>query len=130
MIRPRLFTLFAPAMLLLIIFVPTVSAHHSTAIYDSENPIELSGSVVEWRFTNPHVIIMLEVTDEDGNTATWSLEGSNTSLLFRRGWTPMTLKAGDKITVRVRPLRSGVPGGNYSNPRREDGTPILPRDAG
>ena len=125
--RRRLFTHIAPAMLLLTVFIPTASSHHSTAIYDSENPIELSGTVVEWRFTNPHVIIMLEVTHEGGNTELWSVEGSNTSLLFRRGWTPTTLKAGDRITVRVRPLRSGVPGGNYSNPRWEDGTPILPR---
>jgi hypothetical protein len=120
-------TLFVAATLLsMTAFVGTASAHHSTAIYDSENPIELSGTVVEWRFTNPHCIIMLEVTDESGSSVMWSLEGGNTSGLFRRGWTPMTLQPGDKITVRVRPLRSGVPGGNYSDPRWEDGTPVDP----
>ena len=103
------------------------SAHHSTAIYDSENPIELRGTVVEWKFSNPHCIIVLEVTGDDGETTVWSLEGSNTSLLFRRGWTPMTLRAGDRIVATVRPLRSGVPGGNYGNVRWEDGTPIDPR---
>ena len=123
---PRLFTLLATATLLLALFVDRASAHHSTAIYDSDNPIELSGTVVEWRFTNPHCLIMLEVTDEGGDATTWILEGSNTSLMFRRGWTPMTLQPGDKITVRVRPLRSGVPGGNYNNPRWEDGTPVDP----
>lgn len=100
-------------------------SHHSTAIYDSENPVELSGTVVEWKFTNPHCLILLEVTD-DGETKVWTLEGSNTSLLIRRGWTPMTLEPGDRLTVTVRPLRSGVPGGNYSNPRWEDGTPVRP----
>jgi hypothetical protein len=123
---PLILSFLAAATLLPTVFMDMASAHHSTAIYDSENPIELSGSVVEWRFTNPHCIILLEVTDESGDTAIWSLEGSNTSLLFRRGWTPMTLKAGDNITVRVRPLRSGVPGGNYSNPRWEDGTSVEP----
>jgi len=106
-----------------------VSGHHSTAIYDSENPVELSGTVVEWRFTNPHCIIRLEVPDSNGEAKIWNLEGSNTSLLLRRGWTPMTLTSGDKITVTVRPLRSGVAGGNYSNPRWEDGTPINPEAA-
>jgi hypothetical protein len=125
----RLLTLSAAVLLLLSTFMDTASAHHSTAIYDSENPVELSGTVVEWRFANPHCLIMLEVTDEAGETRLWSLEGSNTSLLFRRGWTPMTLQPGDKIMARVRPLRSGVAGGNYSNVRREDGTPILPRDS-
>jgi hypothetical protein len=37
------------------------------------------------------------------------------------------LKPGDKIVLTVRPLRSGAPGGNYSNPRWADGTAIDPR---
>jgi hypothetical protein len=107
---------------------PQVTAHHSTAIYDSDNPIELAGTVVEWQFVNPHVFIVLEVADSaTGEKRVWNLEGGNTAGLFRRGWTPNTLKAGDKIAVTVRPLRSGAPGGNYSNPRWADGTPIEPK---
>ncbi|MDX1563733.1 MAG: DUF6152 family protein [Gammaproteobacteria bacterium] len=101
-------------------------AHHSTAIYDSDNPIELAGTVVEWQFVNPHTIIVLEVAADDGETTVWSVEGSNTALLFRRGWTPNTLKPGDEIVVTVRPLHSGAPGGNYSNVRWADGTPVDP----
>lgn len=105
-------------------------AHHSTAIYDSENPVELEGTVVEWQFVNPHCFIILEVADTaTGEKKVWSLEGGNTAGLFRRGWTPKTLKAGDKIMITVRPLRSGAPGGNYSNPRWVDGKPIDPRPA-
>jgi hypothetical protein len=105
-----------------------VSAHHSTAIYDSEHPIELAGTVVEWQFVNPHVFIVLEVADAaTGEKKRWNLEGGNTAGLFRRGWTPNTLKPGDSIVLTVRPLRSGASGGNYSNPRRADGTPIDPR---
>jgi hypothetical protein len=104
-----------------------VLAHHSTAIYDADNPVELRGKVVEWRFTNPHTIILLEVTGKNGENALWNLEGSNTALLFRRGWTPKTLKPGDRILVTVRPLRSGAAGGNYSNVRWEDGTSVEPR---
>jgi hypothetical protein len=103
-------------------------AHHSTAIYDNDHPRELSGTVVEWQFVNPHTFIVLEVVDEaTGEKVVWSLEGGNTAGLFRRGWTPNTLKAGDRIMVQVRPLRSGAPGGNYSNVRWPDGKPVDPR---
>jgi hypothetical protein len=103
-------------------------AHHSTAIYDNDHPVELAGTVVEWQFVNPHTFIVLEVVNEaNGEKIVWSLEGGNTAGLFRRGWTPNTLKPGDQLLVRVRPLRSGAPGGNYSNVRWPDGQPVDPR---
>lgn len=123
----QLLFLLVATVVAVTILAPMPWAHHSTAIYDSENPVELRGTVVEWRFTNPHCIILLEVTDDDGESVIWSLEGSNTSLLIRRGWTPMTLQAGDSLMATVRPLRSGVPGGNYGNVRWGDGTPVDPR---
>jgi hypothetical protein len=115
------------SLVLILGFSLTATAHHSTAIYDSQNPIELKGSVVEWKFTNPHCIIRLEVTNPKGEKVIWSLEGGNTAGLFRQGWTPETLKAGDKLIITVRPLRSGAPGGNYSNVRWADGTRVAPK---
>jgi hypothetical protein len=127
---PKAKLLLAAATLGLAFAAARVGAHHSTAIYDSDNPVELAGTVVEWQFVNPHVFIMLEVVDAATNEkAVWSLEGGNTAGLFRRGWTPNTLKAGDKIVLTVRPLRSGASGGNYSNPRWADGSPIEPKPA-
>ena len=126
----RLRSLALGAVLALASIASSVRAHHSTAIYDSDNPIELAGSVVEWQFVNPHVFILLEVVDPaTGDKKVWSLEGGNTAGLFRRGWTPNTLKAGDQIMLTVRPLRSGSPGGNYSNPRWADGKAIEPKPA-
>jgi hypothetical protein len=104
---------------------PLVSAHHSTAIYDSEHPVELTGKVVEWKFTNPHCIIVMDIVAADGSVQRWNVEGGNTSGLFRNGWTPKTLQPGDEIIVTVRPLRSGAFGGNYSNPRRSNGEPVI-----
>jgi hypothetical protein len=127
---PRSKLLLAAATFALGLIGARAGAHHSTAIYDSDNPVELAGTVVEWQFVNPHVFILLEVADTATSEKTvWSLEGGNTAGLFRRGWTPNTLKAGDKIVVTVRPLRSGAAGGNYSNPRWADGSPIEPQPA-
>src|SRR5688572_19385185 len=129
--RPRCMrALFAGLTIALACVAARVDAHHSTAIYDSDHPIELAGTVVEWQFVNPHVFILLEVVDTaTGDKKVWSLEGGNTAGLFRRGWTPNTLKAGDQIMLTVRPLRSGSPGGNYSNPRWADGKAIEPKPA-
>jgi hypothetical protein len=108
----------------LLAFSSATSAHHSTAMYDSEHPVELRGRVVEWQFTNPHTFIVLEVADDRGEKKVWELEGSNTRGMIVRGWTSNTLQPGDEIIVTVRPLLSGAPGGNFSNVRHADGTPI------
>ena len=125
----------AKPILLLLSLVSLVAsavaqAHHSTAIYNSEHPVELAGKVVEGKFTNPHCIILLDVVAADGSIQRWNVEGGNTSGLFRNGWTPETLQPGDDILVTVRPLRSGAFGGNYSNPRRSNGEPVIAPPAG
>ena len=112
-----------------LLFARLVSAHHSTAIYDSEHPVELAGKVVEWKFTNPHCIIVMDVVAADGSVQRWNVEGGNTSGLFRNGWTPQTLQPSDEIIVTVRPLRSGAFGGNYSNPRRGNGETVIAQTA-
>lgn len=117
----------AATCVLLLVTAAGANAHHSTAIYDSDNPVDLHGRVVEWQFTNPHTFIILAVTNDDGEETVWSLEGGNTSIMFRRGWTPESLQPGDDIVVTVRPLHSGAPGGNYSDIRNPDGTPFDPR---
>jgi hypothetical protein len=104
-----------------------VYAHHSFAMFDADNPIELTGSIVEWQYSNPHTFIILEVTDENGNSTEWTLEGRSPSAIFRLGWTPESLQPGDKVMLTVSPLHSGEPGGSYSNVRWEDGTVIDPR---
>ena len=110
----------------LIYFSSAAAAHHSVAIYDAENPLELTGTVVEWQFTNPHVFILLSVKNDEGEDVTWNLEGSNTSLMLRRGWRPDTLVPGDEIMVRFNPLHSGAPGGNFREVFNPDGTPFDP----
>ncbi len=117
-------------LLTAIIVIHPVYAHHSFAMFDADNPIELSGTVVEWQYSNPHTFIILSVIDENGNAVEWSLEGRSPSAIYRLGWTPETLQAGDKVILSVNPLHSGAAGGSYSNARWEDGTlidPYIPR---
>lgn len=104
-----------------------VSAHHSFAMFDQENPIELEGVVQEFKFTSPHTFIILTVKQEDGTMQAWSLEGAAPSALVRDGWSSKTLKAGDELKLTIEPLRSGAPGGAWSvsKTRFKDGRPIM-----
>jgi len=102
-------------------------AHHSRAMFDFDSASDLAGTVAEWQFTNPHVFIILEVSNDDGSTSQWTLEGFGPNTVYRQGWTPESLEPGDKIIVNVAPLFAGGTGGSYSNVRWEDGSVIDPR---
>jgi hypothetical protein len=107
--------------------VGDAAAHHSIAMFDRDHPIELVGTVQEFRFTSPHAYILLEVKRADGDAVVWSLEGNSPNSLTWDGWSSKTLRPGDKLRVTVEPLRNGSPGGAWT-PRkvsRADGTPIV-----
>jgi hypothetical protein len=94
----------------LVIASPAV-AHHSFAMFDQEHPIEIEGTVREFRFSAPHTFIVLEVRNGDGRRATWTLEGGAPTALVRDGWSPDSLRPGDELRLKIAPLRSGAPGG-------------------
>jgi hypothetical protein len=96
-------------------------------MFNQEEPLELEGTVQDFKFTSPHTFIILVVKQQDGSTQTWSLEGGAPSALVRDGWSSKTLKAGDELKMTVEPLRSGAPGGSW-NVRKtmfKDGRPIV-----
>jgi hypothetical protein len=90
------------------------SAHHSFAMFDQENPIELEGSVQEFKYTSPHTFILLEVKGQDGSVTVWNLEGATPGALVREGWSGKTIKPGDELKMKIAPLRSGAPGGAWT----------------
>ncbi len=87
-------------------------AHHSAAMFDDTKVVELTGTVKELQWTNPHVWLQL-VVDDKGKKTEWSIEGGSPNTLSRQGWRATTFKAGDVVTVRVNPMKDGTPGGNF-----------------
>jgi Family of unknown function (DUF6152) len=102
-------------------------AHHSFAMFDTDNPTELVGEVQEFRFTSPHTFIILRVKGTDGNVTVWSLEGQSPSALVRDGWSGKAINSGDQVIMTIAPLRSGAPGGAWTTNRIkfQDGRPIV-----
>ena len=103
------------------------TAHHSAAMFDAENPIELVGTVREFKYTSPHTFIFIEVKEPGGSAKVWTLEGNAPSNLVREGWLHDTLKPGDEIKLTLQPLRSGAPGGAWNASRIKfiDGRPVV-----
>jgi hypothetical protein len=95
--------------LLVITAAAGAAAHHSFAMFDTANPITLTGVVTDFQWTNPHAYIELDVA-EAGKVRHWSIELGSPSILQRGGWKFSILKKGDKITAVVAPLKNGDPG--------------------
>jgi len=88
-----------------------VLAHHSHANYEAVRTIEVTGTVSDYQWTNPHVWIYMTVTGEDGEIQEWTLESGSTGQLTRRGWTQESMQPGDTITALIKPLKDGSYGG-------------------
>jgi hypothetical protein len=127
----RTFIIGCWCALLLFLAVP-VRAHHSAAGVDQSRTVTIVGVLKEFKWANPHSWMDIEVTDEKGATKLWSVEMTAPAYLARAGWTSKTVKPGDKLTVSVRPMRNGDPGGLFVNITLPDGrvlgqAPAAPR---
>ena len=100
------------------------AAHHSFAMFDASMSQALVGTVKEFQFVNPHAWIYLNVADASGKVTEWEIECGGAPGLRRQGWTPTSLKPGDKVTVNVNPMRNGTPGGAFISLVKADGTTL------
>jgi hypothetical protein len=106
--KKRLLAVSAVAAGLFVVSVPAL-AHHSNSIYDQTREITLTGTVTEFRLTNPHIQILFDVKGDQGNIAHWSSIGDNPVNLRRKGWNRNTIKPQDQITITGYAARDGRP---------------------
>jgi hypothetical protein len=85
-------------------------AHHSHANYNTAEFTNVSGTITEVVWTNPHVWIYMEVASAQGRPQMWAMEGGSVTSLMRGGWQRNSIKPGDKISVRCNRLRDGSEG--------------------
>ena len=100
------------------------SAHHSAARFDFQNTVNLTGIVKEATFSNPHARVVLEVTDDERGTRDIEFEGNSRDNMHRQGFRQDMVKVGDKITIRIWPLRDGSDGGYITALITADGQAI------
>jgi hypothetical protein len=104
----------------LIIGFSPADAHHSFALFDVKKSVDLEGTVKQFDWTNPHSWIHLTVQGENSLTEEWLIELPAAALLAREGWNKNYLKAGERISVRINPLKNGMKGGSLESFRPED----------
>jgi hypothetical protein len=107
-----------------------VLAHHSFAMFDQSKLMTLEGTVHEFQWTNPHAFIELDVST-GGRNQRWAIELNSPNNLTRQGWRRSSLSSGERVSVRIAPLRNGAPGGLFLDLKKADGKVLdsgLPKD--
>jgi hypothetical protein len=92
---PKFFAGFAVVLLV----SGPLFAHHGTSAYDTTKLTTVKGTVTEFQFNNPHVMISVEAKDDKGKVETWVSEANSPNVLTRHGWDRDIIKTGDQITV-------------------------------
>ncbi|MGC1458547.1 MAG: DUF6152 family protein [Steroidobacteraceae bacterium] len=85
-------------------------AHHSFAMFDMTKTVTLHGTVKQLQWTSPHCFVQVLVPTPNG-TVEWSLEMNSPLIMYRKGWRPGSLRAGDAVTAVIAPTRDGAHGG-------------------
>jgi hypothetical protein len=100
-------------------------AHHSFAVFfDTDSQLrKVTGTVKEFRFTNPHGVVTLAVV-EGGRQVIWRAETNSPSILRRRGWSTDSLQVGEKITIEGWPARDGSRYLRLRSATRANGEPV------
>ena len=88
----------------------TLAAHHSAVQFDFTKSVAIKGVVKKFRAINPHMQLLLHVTDEKG-ARDIEFEGHSTNNMYRAGYRDNMIKVGETITVYVAPLKDGSEGG-------------------
>jgi hypothetical protein len=110
------------------LFSTTLLAHHSPVMFDMSKTQTLEGTVVEFAWTNPHSSIQLDVQTTNG-VERWGVEMGSPNSMVKAGWKSNIIKAGDKVTVAVHPLKSGEHGGIFMSITLPDGRKLGGRAA-
>jgi hypothetical protein len=99
----------------------SAGAHHSTASYDRNHKVLIEGTIKQFKWTNPHSWIFLEVPDDKGGSEEWALECGSIAQLKNIGWTREEVKEGSKVKIVAIIARDGSKRGEVQTLFNEDG---------
>jgi hypothetical protein len=124
------FSIISCVPLSLLWFATPAGAHHSFAMFDRSKTETIAGNVKQFELINPHGWLRVMVADANGVQSEWSLELGGAGQLERVGWTQNTVHPGDKVMVKLHPLRDGSYGGQLVSVTLPNGTVLGQRQPG
>jgi hypothetical protein len=96
-----------------VIAAAPVAAHHGAGVFEPEKKVTVEGTVTDFQFVNPHVLVYINVRGADGKEVQWGGELTSPNRLARDQravkWHKEILKPGDRITMTGHPARNGAP---------------------
>jgi hypothetical protein len=114
-----------------LLVTPLAFGHHSFAAeYDAQKSVTIKGTVTKVEWQNPHVYFYMDVINENGTVATWSVENGPPNTLFREGWRKDTLKPGDAVTVQGFRAKDGSTTANARSIVLADGRRVFAASSG
>jgi hypothetical protein len=105
---------------------PSAYAHHSFAAeFDSDKPVQITGTVTKVEWTNPHVRFYVDVKNDRGEVVNWNIELGPPLILRRLGWRQDSLKLGDQVTVEGYLAKDGSSLANAKKVTLPDGRSVF-----
>ncbi len=99
-------------------------AHHSFAMFDRSKQIDISGTVKDFQYTNPHSWVIVAVPGANGQSTEWGFESEGPSTLLRNGVKHSSILPGEKVTAHAFPMRDGRPAGSLISITKADGSVV------
>jgi hypothetical protein len=83
------------------------TAHHSFSIYEIDNRIDMAGVLTRIEFRQPHIVMELEIINDDGSIELWAIESMSPQRWDRMGISRNITKVGEVVTIEGWPARNG-----------------------
>ena len=100
-------------------------AHHGSAVWGTTE-ITLKGTVADYVWRNPHVLLTWNTTDANGKAVLWTGEvASPESMMADDGWNKQTFKSGDELILVIRQAKAGGPHAVIDQIKKPDGTIVM-----
>ena len=98
-------------------------AHHSFAMFDLSTTTQITGTLKDVAWNNPHIAMIVVVPGDNGQAAEWHFEAGPPAFMLRAGLKRDDLsgRIGSKVTVTFHPLKDGRTGGSLQGVKFEDG---------